>query len=68
MESVLSQEGDFSIEYIIVDNVSSDGTTAILKNYETLIAEKTYPVKCRQVSFRWVSERDSGMSGTGRRK
>ncbi len=49
IESVLSQKGDFDVEYIIIDGGSTDKTIEIIKKY----AEK-YPIK-------WVSEKDDGM-------
>lgn len=61
IESVLSQEGDFEIEYIIVDGKSNDNTITILKKYEQLLNEKNYPIKCRGIVFTWVSEKDKGM-------
>lgn len=48
IESVLSQKGDFEIEYIIIDGGSSDGTIEILKEYES-------------ENFKWISEKDNGM-------
>jgi glycosyltransferase involved in cell wall biosynthesis len=50
IESVLSQEG-VSLEYIIVDGLSKDGTVEIIKDY----AEKNQGV------IRWISEPDISM-------
>ena len=58
MESVLEQKG-VEIEYIVVDGGSSDGTVNIIKEY----ANKTidYRLTTGDFTFRWISERDSGM-------
>ncbi len=61
IESVLSQEGDFEIEYVIADGGSTDGTVEIIKEYEKKLASGMYPIKCRGVDFRWFSEKDEGM-------
>lgn len=61
IESVLAQEGGFEIEYILVDGESTDDTLSIIKKYETLLALKKYPVKCRAVTYAWISEKDDGM-------
>ncbi|MEZ5363589.1 MAG: glycosyltransferase family 2 protein [Bryobacterales bacterium] len=62
IESVLSQEGDFSIEYFVVDGGSTDGSVEILRNYSDRIGNGAHPVRCRGVVFDWVSEPDSGQS------
>lgn len=48
IESVLSQRGDFELEYLVVDGGSADGTLAILRRHEGRL--------------RFVSERDRGQS------
>lgn len=61
VESVISQKGDFEIEYIIVDGASQDRTVEIIKEYEALLSQRLYPIKCRSVQIRWLSEKDAGM-------
>lgn len=61
IESVLSQEGDFEIEYIVKDGSSSDDTLKILKKYDNLLKESKFAVKCGGISFKWTSEKDNGM-------
>lgn len=46
--SVLAQRGDFELEYIVVDGVSTDGTLAIIRRYDN--------------QLRWVSEKDPGQT------
>lgn len=48
LDSVLSQQGDFELEYIVVDGGSTDGTVDILKRHGDAI--------------RWVSEPDEGQT------
>jgi glycosyltransferase involved in cell wall biosynthesis len=53
IDSILAQ--DFTnFEYLIVDGLSTDGTTAIIKEYQPVFQEKG-------ISFRWLSERDHGI-------
>ncbi|HET9570522.1 MAG TPA: glycosyltransferase family 2 protein [Bacteroidales bacterium] len=53
VESILAQ--DFSdFEYLIVDGLSTDGTLAIIKEYQLIFKE-------RGIAFRWSSERDHGI-------
>lgn len=48
IQSVLNQEGDFELEYIVIDGGSTDNTLDIIKKY--------------QDSLIWISEKDRGQS------
>jgi glycosyltransferase involved in cell wall biosynthesis len=61
IESVLSQKGDFEIEYIIVDGASTDKTVEIIKSYVTRVNAEQYPIFCKKVTLQWFSEKDRGM-------
>ena len=52
IKSVLSQKGDFELEYIIMDGGSTDRSVAIIKKY----AEK------HPCAIKWVSEKDKGQA------
>lgn len=62
IESVLSQEGEFEIEYFVMDGGSTDGSVEIIKSYADRVAAGDWPVKCAGISMTWVSQRDKGQS------
>jgi glycosyltransferase involved in cell wall biosynthesis len=62
IRSVLGQEGNFAIDYILVDGGSTDDSVAIIKKYESLLLRREWPVRCHDIRFRWLSERDDGQS------
>jgi glycosyltransferase involved in cell wall biosynthesis len=62
IRSVISQKGNFFIDYIIVDGVSTDKTLDIIRKYEKLINEGIWELKCHGLEFRWVSEKDRGQT------
>lgn len=62
IRSVISQEGDFYIDYIIMDGGSSDNSVEIIKKYEQLLKSGKWPVKCMGIEYRWASEKDEGQS------
>ena len=61
IESVLSQKGDFEIEYIIQDGGSEDKTLDIIKFYEEKLLSGVYPIRCKNITFKWFSNKDDGM-------
>lgn len=61
IESVLSQEGDFEIEYIIMDGGSTDRTVEVIKKYDALLKEKKFSIRCKGIALSWFSEKDGGM-------
>lgn len=61
IESVLSQEGDFEIEYIIADGASTDRTIEIISSYADRVSAWQYPIRCKKVTLQWFSEKDAGM-------
>ena len=62
IESVLGQEGEFELEYVVIDGASTDGTVEILKEYEKRVSGGEWAGRCRGIRFHWVSERDRGQS------
>lgn len=61
IESVIYQEGDFEVEYVIVDGASKDNTISIIKKYESLVSSSVFKPKCKKVTLSWLSEKDFGM-------
>jgi len=60
--SVISQEGDFHIDYIVVDGGSTDDSVAIIRHYDSLLKQGVWPLKCSGIKFRWLSETDRGQT------
>lgn len=61
IESILKQKGEFSIEYIVIDNQSTDRTCNIVKEYQELLAQGKIAIHCYGVQLHLYSEQDSGM-------
>jgi len=74
IKSVLEQEGDFYIDYILMDGLSDDDTMEIVKSFHCACAQGDYDelngqrfyrnesIRCRGISFRYISEKDTGQS------
>lgn len=62
MESVLSQEGDFQIEYFVIDGGSSDGSVELIRQCAEKVSSRNRPARCRGITMEWISEKDHGQS------
>ena len=61
IRSVVSQSGDFEIDYIVQDGGSGDDVISILRRWEEEITSGRFVPSCAKLSFRWFSEKDNGM-------
>ncbi|MCK4824281.1 glycosyltransferase, partial [bacterium] len=61
VESVINQKGDFAIEYIVVDNCSTDQTRQIVEEYIDLLESGKFSLKCKSVCIEFLSGKDSSM-------
>jgi glycosyltransferase involved in cell wall biosynthesis len=62
INSVITQEGDFYIDYIVADGGSTDNSVAILRKYDDWIKSKEFTFHCRGIEFSWWSQKDNGQS------
>ena len=60
--SVISQKGDFYIDYIIADGGSTDNSVEIIKKYDSLLREKKFKIQCKGIKYRWWSKKDKGQA------
>ncbi len=61
IESVISQRGNFEIEYIVIDGGSSDQSMKIAQEYAQKIESKTFPIACTRVTMTCIEEKNTGM-------
>ncbi|HZT81018.1 MAG TPA: glycosyltransferase family 2 protein [Gemmataceae bacterium] len=62
IESVLGQEGDFAVEYFVMDGGSTDGSVDIIRRYADQVSEGRWAGRCAGVRMEWVSEKDGGQT------
>jgi glycosyltransferase involved in cell wall biosynthesis len=62
IQSVITQSGDFRVDYVVMDGGSTDNSISILRKYEEAIKRGEFKPGCLALDFRWVSERDRGQT------
>ena len=60
IKCVFGQEGDFSIDYIVIDGGSSDRSVDSIRNWEQSLNSGAWKAGCKGITFRWISEPDNG--------
>jgi glycosyltransferase involved in cell wall biosynthesis len=61
IESIVSQAGEFEIEYIIQNGGRNHEVNAILEKWDEIIKAKKYSIRCNSLSFQYYNEQDDGM-------
>src|SRR5574344_2986474 len=61
MDSVLSQRGDFELEYIVIDAQSSDTSFEKIKKYKNFVDRGYYEGRNQGITMQIFSEKDNGM-------
>jgi glycosyltransferase involved in cell wall biosynthesis len=61
IRSVITQRGDFEIEYIIQDGCSNEEVIELLEKWKRHIDSDDFRPDCRRLSFDYYVESDSGM-------
>jgi glycosyltransferase involved in cell wall biosynthesis len=61
IESVITQRGDFDLEYYVLDGASGDRTVEIARGYEDALRNGSFQTACRSVHMEVISEPDNGM-------
>ncbi len=59
--SVLSQRGDFEIDFHVQDGGSTDATIAIVEKWREIIAGGTFPIFCKAIRLAYAQASDQGM-------
>lgn len=61
VESVINQQGNFEVEYFIIDGGSSDRTLEICQEYKKQLKNFERKIFCNSIDFKIISEPDVGM-------
>ncbi len=61
IQSVLSQKGNFEIEYIVIDDGSKDLSATVAESYAKKISNGSYPISCNSITLRVIRQENSGM-------
>ena len=62
IRSVISQKGEFYIDYVIMDGGSTDNSVDIIRKYDEQLKNGIWECRCLGITLRWVSEKDRGQT------
>ena len=62
IESVITQAGDFQIEYFVQDGGSADGSLETIRSYAERIGSGRQGIHCRGITMDWESKPDKGQT------
>ena len=62
IQSVISQQGPFRIEYFIMDGGSTDGSLDLIRTHADSVSDSRFECHCASVSLHWVSQPDRGQT------
>jgi glycosyltransferase involved in cell wall biosynthesis len=62
IESVLSQDGNFMIEYLVIDGGSTDKSIDIIKHYFDQVVSGNWELHCNGITMNWTSKPDNGQA------
>lgn len=65
IQSVITQAGNFYIDYIITDGGSTDETVSIIKSFEEMLSKNRNAVQYKELNFVLPSENDSVIACKG---
>ena len=60
--SVLSQEGTFYLDYLVIDGGSDDDSPQIIQAFAERVEKGEWQGNCEGTQFRWISEQDRGQA------
>lgn len=60
IQSVVTQIGPFSIQYVVVDGLSTDGTVDRIKHWQALLNEGNVKVECDAICLKYICKKDEG--------
>lgn len=61
IKSILSQKGDFHIEYIVVDGGSTDGSIDLVEKYKEGMSNNSFNMNCLGIEIIHICQKDDSM-------
>jgi glycosyltransferase involved in cell wall biosynthesis len=61
IHSIIAQQGDFTLDYLVQDGGSTDSTVEICHRYKRLVDLKEVQIFCNSLNINIISNKDKGM-------